>query len=403
MESILYIKYGELTLKGKNRMTFVRALFKNVKEALKEFEGIKIEYFYDNMKIYQLANHNVINIIEILKNIPGIHSINLAHLVSDNINEIKEFTLKIAKEEVQDNNFKTFKIEVRRQNKSYFLDSMQIKNIVAGNILENTNLKVDLHNPELVINVEIKNNNEAVLYGKKVLGPSGLPVGSNGRILVLLSGGIDSPVASRLLMNRGLAVDFITFITPPHTSERALQKVRDLAKIITLDNKLCNSKLYVCDFSSMQHELTHIAKESYRITLMRRYFFRIAKAIALKHKLKAIATGESIGQVASQTLESMQAITSVLDDFLVLRPLLTYEKEDIITKAKKFGTYDLSILPYNDSCALFAPKNPVTQPNVETAIKLEESLDLINSIMENVIEKHTWLEVYDGNEFRKYN
>ncbi|GAA5414578.1 tRNA uracil 4-sulfurtransferase ThiI [Ureaplasma ceti] len=403
MESILYIKYGELTLKGKNRMTFVRVLYKNIKQALHDFEGLNIEYFYDNMKISNLSNNDVEKIIEILRFVPGIHSINVAHLVSDDINDVRACTLAVAQQEVATHGYKTFKVESRRQNKNYFLDSMKIKNIVAGNILENTELKVDLHHPELTVNVEIKNDHKAVIFGRRIMGLSGLPVGVNGRVLVLLSGGLDSPVAAKLLMNRGLAVDFITFITPPHTSERALQKVRDLAKVISMDNRLCNSKLYVCDFSSMQHELTHIAKESYRITLMRRYFFRIAKRIALEHKLSAIATGESIGQVASQTLESMQVITKVLDDFLVLKPLLTYEKEDIITKAKFFGTHDLSILPYNDSCSVFAPKNPTTQPKLEVAEKLEQSLDLIDSIMENVLEKHTWLETYNGNEFTKRN
>lgn len=401
MESIFYIKYGELTLKGKNRMTFVRALHRNIKSALNQFSNLTIEYFFDNLRISNIKEEQAQEILAILKFVPGIHAITKAIVIDDDVNVIKEHTLAIAKKKEAD--AKTFKIECRRQNKNYFLDSMQIKNIIAGNILENTSFKVDLHHPEMVINIEIKNDHKAIVYDEVVLGLSGLPVGSNGRVLVLLSGGLDSPVAAKLLMNRGLAVDFITFITPPHTSERALQKVRDLAKVITLNNKLCNSKLYVCDFSSLQHELTHIKKESYRITLMRRSFFRIAKAIALKHKLAAIATGESIGQVASQTLESMQTITSVLDDFLVLKPLLTYQKEEIITKAKFYQTHDLSILPYNDACLLFAPKNPVTQPTEKTAIELEQSLDLLETIEENVIKNHTWMETYDGTEFKKHN
>ena len=399
MKPILYIKYAELTLKGKNRMSFVKVLHKNIKTLLKEFTGNKIESYFDYMKISEFNENDKDLIINLLIQTPGIHSISLAYEMTDDIDIIKEHCLSIAKESFSDS-VKTFKIESRRQNKNYFIDSIQIKNIIAGNILEHTNFKVDLKNPDLTINIEIKNG-FAMVYGKKYLGSNGLPVGSNGRVLVLLSGGIDSPVAARLLMNRGLAVDFITYITPPHTSERALQKVRDLAKIITLDNKLCNSKLYVCNFANMQHELTHIYKESYRITLMRRYFFRIAKTIAQSNGLQAIATGESIGQVASQTLESMQAITNVLDDFLVLRPLLTYEKEDIIAKARKFKTYDLSILPYNDSCSVFAPKNPVTHPSIETAEKLEQSLDLIDSIMESTISKYTWVEYFNGTEYRK--
>lgn len=400
MKPILYIKYGELTLKGKNRMQFVKCLHQNIKNVLSDFEGLLVTHYFDYLKIENVLEDTLDEVIKLLSQVPGIHSISLAYEMSDDINLIKEHCLEIAQQLQTKHQFQTFKIEARRQNKAYFLDSLQIKNIVAGNILEHTDYKVQLKHPDLTINIEIKNNNLAIVYGQQFKGMGGLPVGSNGKVLVLLSGGIDSPVAARLLMNRGLAVDFVTFITPPHTSEKALQKVRDLAKTITLNNRLCRSKLYVCDFSSLQHELTHIYKESYRITLMRRYFFRIAKALALKHHHQAIATGESIGQVASQTLESMQAITDVLDDFLILRPLLTFDKEEIIAKAKKFNTYELSILPYNDSCSLFAPKNPVTHPTIETAEKLEASLDLINSILENVIDKHTWTETYDGTEFR---
>lgn len=400
MKPILYIKYGELTLKGKNRMQFVKCLHQNIKQILVDYSGLMINHYFDYLKIENVREEDIQPIVNLLVQVPGIHSISLAYEMSDDISLIKEHCLEIAKSLQAKHDFKTFKIEARRQNKAYFLDSLQIKNIVAGNILEHTDYKVQLKHPDLTINIEIKNGNLAIVYGQQFKGMGGLPVGSNGKVLVLLSGGIDSPVAARLLMNRGLAVDFITFITPPNTSEKALQKVRDLAKNITLNNRLCRSKLFVCDFSSLQHELTHIYKESYRITLMRRYFFRIAKSIALTHKHQAIATGESIGQVASQTLESMQTITNVLDDFLILRPLLTFDKEEIIAKAKKFNTYDLSILPYNDSCSLFAPKNPVTHPNIETAEKLEASSDLIDTILENVISKHTWTETYDGTEFR---
>ena len=385
--AVLYIKYAELTLKGKNRFDFINRLVKNLKWALHDFH-CQIKHSYDFIMIDQIEHDKLEEMLEILKQVPGIHSIHLSYTFGlDEWDNIIIFCINLAKSKLETENIKTFKIESRRQNKQYHLDSMQIKALLAGPILENTSLKVDVKKPDLTINLEVKDN-KIIVFSNTYLGASGLPIGSSGRVLMLLSGGIDSPVASRLLMNRGLEVDFITFITPPHTSEKALEKVYDLSKKISLNGLLEKGRLYVCDFSHLQHELSHIEKESYRITLMRRCFFKLAKRLAIDNNYQAIGTGESLGQVASQTIQSMQTITDVLDDFLILRPLITYDKEEIIKKAKSYGTYELSILPYDDSCALFAPKNPVTKPNSKTALALEESLDLLDSLLDTTYNNY---------------
>lgn len=381
---IIYIKYSELTLKKKNRMDFIRILFNNMKWALQNF-NLKIQYFYDYMSIVDFNEQNIDEILAILKEIPGINSFYVAYLIDKNLDNLVEFSLSIIQNEInKNNNLKSFRITSRRQDKN-FTSSLEIINLVAGAILSKTSLNVDLYKADLNLQIEVKKDN-IVVFVNGNNGSNGLPIGSSGRALVLLSGGIDSPVAARLLMLRGLKVDFITFITPPHTSEKALDKVRDLAKLITLNNKLCKSKLFICNFSDIQHELTHIKKESYRITLMRRQFFKIAKTIAMQNNTMVLATGESLGQVASQTIESMTTISQVLDNFLILRPLVSYDKEQIISLAKKFNTYETSILPYDDSCSLFAPKNPVTKPNIETALELENDCFLLDSIVENVIK-----------------
>lgn len=381
---IIYIKYSELTLKKKNRMDFIRILLNNVKWALQNF-NLKIQYFYDYMSIVDFNEQNIDEILAILKEIPGINSFYVAYLIDKNLDNLVELSLSIIQNEInKNNNLKSFRITSRRQDKN-FTSSLEIINLVAGVILSKTSLNVDLYKADLNLQIEVKKDN-IVVFVNGNNGSNGLPVGSSGRALVLLSGGIDSPVAARLLMLRGLKVDFITFITPPHTSEKALDKVRNLAKLITLNNKLCKSKLFICNFSDIQHELTHIKKESYRITLMRRQFFKIAKTIAMQNNTMVLATGESLGQVASQTIESMTTISQVLDNFLILRPLVSYDKEQIISLAKKFNTYETSILPYDDSCSLFAPKNPVTKPNIETALELENDCFLLDSIVENVIK-----------------
>ncbi len=385
MEKIIYLKYGELTLKGKNRDDFSSLAFKNLKNALKEYD-LNLKKNYDNVVISNLKESNLDEVIDIAQKVPGFTNLAIAYVVEKEMDVL----IQSINELLPSVNGTTFKVAARRKDKKFKLNSDEINRQVASFILQNNEqYKVDIHHPDFKINIEV--NDKIIFYFNKIPCANGLPIGSSGRVLMLLSGGIDSVVASHLLMKRGLHVDFITFITPPHTSPEALQKVRDLARIVSCNQKLENFKLYVCNFTKVQDELTHIDKESYRITLLRRSFLRIATKVAQQYNYDALATGESLGQVASQTIDSMNVISSATSA-LILRPLLTYDKNEIIKVAESIGTYDTSILPYCDSCTLFAPKNPVTKPKLEIALELENKLDLLSSIEElvyNNIEKES--------------
>jgi thiamine biosynthesis protein ThiI len=282
---------------------------------------------------------------------------------------------------------KSFRVDTKRQDKNFRLNSMEINAKVGEMILEKLpSYKVDLHKPQIKINIEIKYK-KAIFYFEKIKGFGGFPIGIAGKVLMLISGGIDSPIAAKLLLKKGFIVDFITFITPPHTSPIALEKVEKLIKIISLNNSLYEPSLHVCNFTNLQNELSHMSDKTYQITIMRRYFFKIARDLALKEKCHAIATGESIGQVASQTIESMTTIQNAIGDFIVLRPLVTYDKNEIIDLAIKYKTYETSILPYADCCALFVPKNPVTKPSVLKAEKIEKNLELAEQVYQNILSK----------------
>lgn len=383
MEKVIYIKYGELTLKGKNRMQFINCLHRNVLHALKDFSNKKIIKKFDSMTISNINDRDYEAMFNILLRIPGIASVIQSYLIIRELEKLHNLLLSLLPTKPT-----TFKVDTKRVDKSYETNSMEFSRQLGGFILKNFNLyKVDIHKPEIKINVEIKKE-QFVVYFEKQKAIGGFPVGINGKVLMLLSGGIDSPVASHLLLKKGLHVDFLTFISPPHTDERVVMKVENLIEKITLNGKLEGSNLYICNFTSLQHELAHISNRSYQITLMRRYFFRIAQELANKYKYDAIATGESLGQVASQTIESMTTIQNVLSNLVVLRPLLTYDKNDIIAIANQIDTYNISILPFADSCSMFVPANPITKPKVEIAQKLEQELELIDAIYQNVIDLH---------------
>ncbi|MCV3728603.1 tRNA 4-thiouridine(8) synthase ThiI [Ureaplasma miroungigenitalium] len=380
---IIYIKYGELTLKGKNRQNFVQCLGRNIKKALAEFANLTFHIAYDFALIDNFENEDQEKIITILKQVNGIAHFSFAYKIPKDLILIKETCAEILADQK-----KTFKVEVKRKDKTFPVNSDDLKRIIAGHILTtNQMVKVDIHHPDILINVDV-NYEDCYVYYLKIEGARGLPVGINGKALVLLSGGIDSPVAARLVMKRGISVDFITFVTPPHTSENALQKVKDLTKLITMDNKLCNSHLYICNFTPMLEEISHISKTNYRIILMRRYFMRIAKHIAQANKCDFLVTGESLNQVASQTTNSMKVISQAIDDYLIVRPLITYDKNEIIDLAIKYNTYETSILPYDDSCAAFAPPSPTTSPKLETVINLEQESIVIDGILESTLKNH---------------
>ncbi len=379
MDSIIYIKYGELTLKGKNKRDFINTLFHNIKKALIIFPQVKIVKEYDNIKIFD-SKKDINAVIDTLRFIPGIEWVIPASFIERDIDELKKITFDFMNEN------ETFRIDCRRKDKSFFLKSTQITSIIAGNILSRKKgTSVDLHNPDKKIYIEVNTEN-FIVYETKIKGIGGFPVGVNSRSLVLLSGGIDSPVAGHLMQKKGCYVDYITFITPPYTQPEALEKTKDLIRKITLNGKLQNSRLFVINYTPILQELTHVQNESYRITLMRRSFFRIAKRIAGMIGAKAIVTGESIGQVASQTIESMETISNAISDILIYRPLLSMDKKEIIDIAKAIGTYEISIKPYSDSCSIFAPKKPTTKPNIKKTQEYESKLEFLSMLEETVIK-----------------
>lgn len=373
MEKLILIKYGELTTKKDNRKFFIKELVHNIN---KKIDNIELEYSLDRMYI---KSNNLDETINKLKEIFGIYSIIECYKVNNNIDEIKETILKILKNE----NFKTFKVITKRSDKNFPISSMEFSSKIGGFILKNIESKVDVHNPDLYVNIEIKNNH-TYIYTKEIKGLGGYPVGVQGKGLLMLSGGIDSPVAGYLSLKRGIDIECIYFDSPPHTSEEAKNKVIDLANIL---NKYSGKiKINVIPFTKLQETIYKNVPNEYMITIMRRMMYRIASKLAIKNKCKVIINGESIGQVASQTLTSINTINSVTN-FPVIRPVACLDKLEIIEISKKIGTYDISIRPYEDCCTVFVPKHPSINPNIEKCEIYEKTFDydsLIDECINNV-------------------
>ncbi len=379
-KNIILIKYGDLYLKGKNKKVFIQSLITNIKNALFDFK-IKIENEHDNAKVIFDDINDKNKIINILKHIPGISFIIPCKIIERDLDKFKNEILDLFNESG------TFKINAKRKDKKYDISSLDFNKLIGNWILENKkSYKVDIRNPTYLLNIEINKKN-FIYYSERKKGISGLPIGLNGKALVLLSGGIDSPVAAHLLQRKGIKVDYVTFITPPHTSDKSLEKVKDLVDKISFNGRIYKPKLYIINFTNILNELLHI-EEEYRIIIMRRIFVKISEKISKKINANFMATGDSLGQVASQTIESMDCITDAVEDTLILRPLITFSKEEIIQVAKKINTYDISILPYEDSCSLFVPKNPITKPKIKKILEIESKLifmeELINKSIENI-------------------
>lgn len=375
LTKVIIIHYDELVLKGKViRFNFIKQLKINITKNLKEFNNLQYKSNFTHIEISNFQIEQWERIKEKLTQIFGISNFSLVTKLPKNFDIIKSSILDLISKEIKA--AKTFKLNVKRNDKSFNLSSRAMIEELAKIILSNTELKVDVKNPQLKIFLSI-NTDVIYLYTNKIEGAKGLPVGSSGKVLLLLSGGIDSPVAAWKLMKRGLEVNFLHFATPPVTSEAALNKVKNLIKILKPYNNN-KTNLYICDFLGLQNELMHTSLPSYRITLMRRMFIKIANQLATNLEILAIATGESVGQVASQTLASLNVINQA-SKLPILRPLVTNDKLEIINIANKINTYQTSILPFDDCCSLFVPKNPTTQPKLAIAEKLEQELqELIN-------------------------
>lgn len=376
---IIMVRFGELSTKGKNKKDFIRTLYKNIKAATKnDFPSLTYELRYDHIYI-DVNDENIDDVLERLQNVSGIHAFSLVHRVINDIDNISSECLRLIKEEKGE----TFKIKCKRGNKRFPLISDQITRIVASNILKNTDLKVDVHNPDILLNIDVRDES-TYIFLKTIKGLGGYPLGVGGKAMMMLSGGIDSPVAAFLLMKRGVMIECIHYASPPYTQQAVIYKLIDLLKVLNIYQS--QIRLHIVPFTKIQEEIYDKCDESYAITIMRRMMYRLATLLAKKRKCPVIANGESIGQVASQTLQSMNVINSVTN-YPVIRPLATYDKLEIIAIAEKIKTYDISVRPYEDCCTIFTPKNPKTMPDLMEVEEMENRIDfepLLHEAIKNV-------------------
>lgn len=376
MEKIIIIKYGELTTKKDNINYFIKVLKDNIKKALINVES---EITYDKGRMF-IKTSSYEEVLEKLKKVFGIHEIIIGYELEDNsYQNIKDNIISL----VKGKEFDTFKVVCKRSDKTYPLNSMELSRKLGGELLKCMhNIKVDVHNPELTINVEVRNKC-ALIYFEKHRGLGGYPVGTLGKGMLMLSGGIDSPVAGYLAIKRGVKLEAVYFESPPHTSIEAKNKVFSLAKKLAIYNQDIN--VHVINFTEIQEAIYKNIPKEYLITIMRRMMYRITEKLAKKKKAKVIVNGESIGQVASQTLTSMSVINEVIK-MPVIRPVACFDKLEIIDIAKKIDTYETSILPFEDCCTIFVPEHPVINPESEKALIYENLIpyeELINKAIRN--------------------
>jgi len=377
----ILVRYGDLTLKGKNKKVFINLANALIKEKV---NNKIVQYELQHDRLYIVLNgedHN--EIIKGLDKVSGLSSYSLVSKSDRDIETVKENALKIIQGELNDKEVK-FKVESKRSDKLYHMTSPEITQVVASYVLKNTNLlKVDVHEPELVLNVEIRLD-AAFIYCKKIKGMGGFPVGVAGKGLLMLSGGIDSPVAGFLAMKQGVEIEGIHFESTPLTSIESAQKVIDLTEKLAVYAPQSRIKLHMVPFMELHSELLNHIPESYNITIMRRMMYRISEKIAKKNNCLILLNGESIGQVASQTLKSLSVIENVVN-MPVIRPLSTYDKLDIIAISKKIDCFKISIKPFEDCCTVYVPKKPTTAPKLDRCIDYESVYDF-DSLIEKVVE-----------------
>lgn len=391
MEKIIIIKYAELNTKKSNINFFIKLLRENITKTL---DNIKANISFDKGRMFIESNDTNFNlIISKLKNVFGIHEIMVGYKYLDrNIDSIKENVITL----LQDFDIDTFKVITKRSDKKYPLDSMEISKTIGGCILKNySNSKVDVHNPKTEIYIEVRID-AVYIYFEKIKGIGGYPVGSLGKGLLMLSGGIDSPVAGYLAMKRGIKLEAVYFESPPHTSENAKNKVLELAKI--LSNYNISLKVHVINFTKIQEEIYKNIPHDYLITIMRRMMYRISEGISKRINALAIINGESVGQVASQTLTSMGVINEVIK-IPVIRPVACFDKLEIIELANKIGTYETSILPYEDCCTIFVPEHPVINPLSEKCVEYEKLIDY-ETLVSDAIRNHEVIKITNENKYQ---
>ncbi|MDE7454044.1 MAG: tRNA 4-thiouridine(8) synthase ThiI [Clostridia bacterium] len=368
MEKVIIIRYSELHLKGKNRGWFERVFAVNMEKSLK---GIRHEiHRHSGRYLIENFSENDIDVItERLGKVFGIHSYSVALKVRADMNEIFNAAKQVCSAEG------SFKVDTHRADKSFSLNSMQVSAEIGGRLLDNIpSIKVDVHNPDFIINIDIRENGTALVFNEFFNGAGGMPVGTSGKGMLLISGGIDSPVAGHMIAKRGMKIECIHFHSYPYTNLQAREKVIELAK--QLSTYTCGTTLNIVSVTKIQEQIHSLCNGDYMVTLLRRFMMRIAERIALKCGAQCLITGESLAQVASQTVEGMTSSNNVVQNLPVLRPLCGFDKDEIIERSRAIGTYQTSIEPYEDCCTVFLPKHPVTRPKLSDVIAEEAKLDV---------------------------
>lgn len=378
MNRLVLVRYGEIILKGLNRPVFEDLLVKNIRQALKDECDLKIHKAQATIYIEPSDDSCTESIVEKLKKVFGIVSIVVAYPAEKDMDDIeKQIIVNLAPEL---KNAKTFKVIAKRADKKFHMTSPEICEEIGGRILDAfPNLSVDVKNPEINVYVEIRE--EAYVHLDKVPGAGGMPSGSNGRAMLLLSGGIDSPVAGYMIGKRGVYMEAVHFFSYPYTSDRAKDKVLKLANIIA--SYTGSLKVHIVPFTDIQLEIRDKCPEEHLTLVMRRFMMAIAEKIAIKRSCQALITGESIGQVASQTMSAL-AVTDDAVSMPVFRPLIGMDKEEIVEISRRIDTFETSILPYEDCCTVFTPRHPTTKPKIEMIVRSQEKLDIQRLIDEAV-------------------
>lgn len=384
MKKVILLRFGELYLKGKNRGYFEKTLISNIRNSLKDLSCI----VYKSSGRYFVTNYDEMlepQIIDKLTKVFGLVSLSKAIELQSDITEITNFISSLKLES------KTFRVSVNRADKNFPIKSNELEKQLGGIILKNNpDLKVSLKNFETEINVDIRENGNTYVSTEKIHCAGGMPLSTAGRGLLLLSGGIDSPVAGYMIARRGMSLSAVHFYSFPYTSEQAKQKVISLAT--TLTEYVGHIKLFMCKFTHIQEEIHKHCAPEYMITIMRRFMMKIAARLCKQNNLKAIITGENLGQVASQTVESMTITNFAQTEYPIFRPLIGFDKQDITNIAEKIGTLETSILPYEDCCTVFLPKNPIIKPKIDKVIFEENKLD-VDSLIEETLSTIEILEI----------
>ena len=368
MEKVIIIRYCELHLKGKNRGFFERQFAINMERALK---GIKHEIRRQSGRylIENFDEEDITLILSKLDKVFGIHTLAVGLKVKSDMGEIYSAARQVSPKSG------TFKVETHRADKTFPLNSMQISAQIGGRLLDETeNISVDVHAPQNIVYIDVRENGTALVFSQFIKGAGGMPVGSAGKGLLLISGGIDSPVAGHMIAKRGMSIDCVHFHSYPYTNMQAREKVLELAKI--LSQYTCGTTVHIIKVTHIQEEIHKKCNGEYMVTLLRRFMMRIAERIAQKCSAQCLITGESLGHVASQTIEGMKSSNSLIESLPVLRPLCGFDKNEIIDRSKDIGTYDISIQPYEDCCTVFLPKHPVTKPKMADILAEEAKLDV---------------------------